>query len=271
MTFDLLLEPRQLAASLDEPKLLIVDLCSDESYSADHIPGAVHIDPRRLVAGTPPVPGKLAERTRLEQLFSQIGLTPERHVVACDEEGGGWAARLCWTLECVGHHRYTLLNGGLPAWKADGCPLSSEAVKPTPSVYRIGAIDPAVIVSAEEILASLGTTGFAVWDARSHEEHVGLKSGSRRAGRIPGARNLDWLDLMDHDHERRLKSAGELAALLAQRGLTPEQNIVAHCQSHHRSALAWFVAKWLGYPHVRGYDGSWAEWGNRDDTPVETG
>lgn len=271
MTFDLLVEPRQLAAVLDTPNLLVVDLSGADNYYASHIPGAVHVEPRRLVAGTPPAPGRLPGMKELERLLSDIGLTPDSHVIACDDEGGGWAARLLWTLECIGHHHYSMLDGGLPAWRADDCPLSGEPVTPAPSDYRIDFINPAAIVSAEDIMANLGATGFAVWDARSREEHLGLKSGSKHAGRIPGACNIDWLELMDHARERRLKPAGELAALLDARGLTPEQDIVAHCQSHHRSALAWFVAKWLGFPRIRGYDGSWAEWGNRDDTPIETG
>ena len=125
------------------------------------------------------------------------------------------------------------------------------------------------IAEVEDILPRLGGSDFAIWDARSQEEYLGLRSGSARAGHIPGAVNIDWLELIDRDNAMRLVDLERLQGRLKAVGLDPEKDIVTHCQSHHRSSLSWLVMKILGYPSVKGYHGSWGEWGNRDDLPVE--
>ncbi|HAJ41552.1 MAG TPA: thiosulfate sulfurtransferase, partial [Alcanivorax sp.] len=107
----LLLEPADLAAHLDDDNLLIVDLSKDQVYDQAHVPGAVHLDFKRLLAGTQPAPGLLPSDDALSALFSELGLTPDTQVVAYDDEGGGWAGRLLWTLDVIGHKKYSYLNG----------------------------------------------------------------------------------------------------------------------------------------------------------------
>ena len=92
-----------------------------------------------------------------------------------------------------------------------------------------------------------------------------------KAGHIPGAAHLEWTELMDKEHNLRLLPLTVIQTMLTERGLTPDKNIVTHCQSHHRSGLTYLVAKILGYPSIKGYHGSWSEWGNLDHTPFETG
>jgi thiosulfate/3-mercaptopyruvate sulfurtransferase len=108
-----------------------------------------------------------------------------------------------------------------------------------------------------------------IWDVRSAEEFAGARSGSRRAGHIPGAVNLDWMALKDP--ARQLRLVGDLEALLNSHGISHDRRIITHCQTHHRSGLSYLVGRLLGFPGIRAYHGSWAEWGNRDDLPVTTG
>lgn len=268
--FPLIIEPGTLAAHLDDPDLMVVDVpLKPDSYREGHVPGAVFLDHRRLLAGGGDVPNDVPSVEALSQLFSDLGLTPETHVVAYDDEGGGWAGRLLWTLELIGHRRYSYLNGGIHAWRADGHPTTTAPSEPTPSDYRAEILNPQVQIRRDELLEKLGSRELAIWDARSAAEYQGTKGDNRKLGHIPGAVNLDWLDVMDNDRDLRLRDYAELVSELEARGLTSDKEIVTHCQSHHRSGLTWLAAKALGYENVRAYPGSWKEWGNRDDTPVE--
>lgn len=261
-----LLEPAELEPLLGTADLLIVDLCNDNLYSQGHIPGAIHVSPPELVCGIPPATGKLPSTQKLEQLFSRIGLTPDKRVVAYDDEGGGWAGRFLWTLEVIGHPHATYLNGGIHAWKNDGHPLEPGFVEPTPSDVSI-TLNHDAIAEIENILPRLGQPDFVILDARSPGEYQGLRPAARRSGHIPGAVNCEWTTLMDPVRHYRIRS--DAREYLASLGITPEKEVVTHCQSHHRSGFTWLVAKLLGYPRVRGYHGSWSEWGNHDDTPIE--
>ena len=119
-------------------------------------------------------------------------------------------------------------------------------------------------------MARLDDPGFRVWDARSAAEYRGERTGSHRSGHIPGAVNIDWLELIDRGNAMRLVDLEQLRDRLITADLGPEKDIVTHCQTHHRSSLSWLVMQLLGYPNARGYDGSWGDWGNRTDTPIET-
>jgi thiosulfate/3-mercaptopyruvate sulfurtransferase len=261
-----LIEPAELA-DLTGP-VLLVDLCSDRQYQQGHIPGAVHVSPAELVAGRPPVPGQLPDQHRLGELFSRIGLEEGTTVVVYDDEGGGWAGRMAWTLDVIGHRNWRYLNGGLQAWLLEGRPLETTPVTARAAPRDI-EIHRAAIAEAEEIMARLGDGELLVWDARSRGEYEGSKVVAKRGGHIPGAIHCEWTDLMDP--ARGLRIRGDAAAILAAKGLTPDKEIVTHCQSHHRSGFTYLVARVLGYPRIRAYPGSWGDWGNRADTPVESG
>lgn len=265
----LLLEVEQLANLIPDDRLLLIDVSSPDNYLNGHIPGAFNLHPGYLQCGVAPAPGKIPDATQLAEVFSSLGLRPEHHVIAYDDEGGGWAGRLLWTLEAVGHRHYSYLNGGIHAWRQAGLPIETAAQTATPSDHPV-TIDPAPIAEIEDILPRLGSDNFAIWDARSAAEYRGERSGSMRAGHIPGAINIDWLELIDRSNATRLVDLEQLQARLNDLGLSADKDIVTHCQSHHRSSLTWLAMRILGYPSVKGYHGSWGEWGNRDDTPVES-
>lgn len=267
-----LLEPRQLVelGALREPPrddLLVVHVAAAAAFAAAHIPGSVGVEPAQLVAGTPPAPGRLPDRERLEALFGGLGYRPDMTIVALDDEGGGWAGRLIWTLDVIGHDRWAYLDGGILAWQAAGLPTVAGMAAPRQPTGVEIVIDSTPIAEIPDVLAAIGDPDSVIWDARSEAEYRGLRSGSRRAGHVPGAVNLDWVRLMDPARELRLLDT--LPDLLKAHGITAEKQVITHCQSHHRSGLTYLAARLLGYPRVRAYHGSWSEWGNRDDTPVE--
>ncbi len=267
----LVVEPAALEAVLGTDGLLVVDVNDPQRYAQGHVPGAVNFTYAALIGAQPPVMGLIAPEEQLGAALSAIGLTPDLHVAAYDGEGNGRASRLLWTLDALGHTRLSLLDGGSGAWTEEGHPVETDPPPPpTPSKYRAHLSNPAVIASKGYILEHLDDPDVIVLDVRSAAEYAGEDVRAARGGHIPGAVNMDWTLAMDRGRNLRFLPPAELAALLAERGVTRDKEVIAHCQTHHRSAHTCWVLKSLGFPRVRGYDGSWSDWGNDPDTPIES-
>lgn len=264
-----LLEPSDLERHLGQDGLLVVDVGDDDAYERERIPGAVHVDYLDIVSGTVPTSGTLPPIDSLREVFSRIGLTREHHLVAYDSEGNGRASRLLWTLDVLAHSGTSLLNGGFTAWKNEGYP-----VDPSPPP-RIEPSDYSVVVNGKAqadkgyILSNLDNADIGLLDARSKMEFEGFDVRAMRGGHIPGARNINWLDTIDATRNNRFKPADELRQMLVQQGITPDKEIITYCQTHHRSSHSYAMLKSLGYDRIRGYPGSWSEWGNSSETPIE--
>lgn len=269
-TYPLLLEPQQLEAILGDDNLLIIDQSKLETYLNAHIPGAVHLDFKDLQLGQKPTPGALPSLEQLSIVFSNLGLTLDKHVIAYDDEGGGWAGRLIWALDMIGHNKYSYLNGGIHAWLQDGLTTEQGQQTVEKSDYTVAELDTNFSLTKEEIIERLGDANFGIWDARSEKEYTGEKIISTRGGHIPGAVNYEWTRGMDTDRGLRIKNLDEFNDLLNAMGLSEDKEIATHCQTHHRSGFTYLVGKILGR-NMKAYAGSWAEWGNDTATPINIG
>lgn len=268
----ILIEPEALQAMLADAQLLVVDLSKAATYAQLHIPGAMHMEYSILNSGTQPAPGLLPPEERLAQIAGLLKLDKMSRIVAYDDEGSGRAARLAWTLHYLGYESVQVLNGGLHAWNNEGHPVDNQPVLPDiTATLPLAARNPSVLADDTYILEHLDDESVALLDARTPEEYAGTKVRAARGGHIPGAVNLNWLDTMDKNRNLRFKSPDILNDALRTLGIRIEQEVITYCQSHHRSAHAWLMLKSLGFPRVRGYAGSWSEWGNHPDTPVTTG
>lgn len=267
MSLPLIVEPDRLAQSLDAEHLLVVDLCSPQTFA--RVPGAVHLDYARIISARPPAGGLLPDADQLSAVLSSIGMTPDHHVVAYDDEGGGKAGRLIWTLDMLGHQAASLLNGGIHAWANEGHPLADAWAAVVPSRY-VAEIRGDVAANKDYILAHIGDSDVLFLDTRTPEEYRGINVRAARGGHIPGAVNFNWVEAMDKERNLRLKPAAELRVLLEGLGAVPDKEVIAYCQTHHRSSHTYVVLKSLGFPRIKGYPGAWSEWGNLTDTPIET-
>lgn len=262
----LVIEPDDLASRLQAPELILVDLSSAARYAEGHIPGARWVDSKRTQLGQPPAPGLLPAQAQLEALFGELGHRPDAVYVVYDDEGGGWAGRFIWLLDVIGHGHYHYLNGGLQAWMGEGRELSQTAAAALAGLASL-TLDDAPTATRDYLESRLGATDLAVWDARSPAEFSGEKVLASRGGHVPGAINFEWTAGMDPQRGLRIRS--DMAEALESLGITKDKEVITHCQTHRRSGFTYLVAKALGYPRVKAYAGSWSEWGNLPDTPIE--
>jgi thiosulfate/3-mercaptopyruvate sulfurtransferase len=195
-------------------------------------------------------------------------------VVGYDDEGGHYVSRLWLTLERYGHgEQVRLLEGGWTKWIAEGRPTTTEVPAYPPARFsrRPGRERPELLVDAQTVLAARHDPRTIVADVRRRSEYTGAEVRSRHGGRVPGATHLFWQDNLDWDGTRVFRSDAEMRQRYEQAGATPDKRIITYCHGAVRAAHSALALTMLGYPHVQVYEGSWTEWGNRDDLPRETG
>lgn len=255
---ELLVSPAWLSAQLKDANLRIVDLRGAEAYRRGHIPGAVHFPPGNLFAKVNGVAGMLPPVKTLAGKLSRAGIGRHTVVVAYDGAKGLYATRLFWALDYIGQGKGRLLDGGWPLWRRLKLPVSSRI----PNIARTRLTPrarPELLAGLEWMRRNIKSPGAVYVDSRSSYEY---------RTHIPGAVSFEW--------KRHLRPGGtmrpaeELLAKFKSLGVTPDKEVAVYCQVLVRAAHSYFTLKWLGFPRVRGYDGSWEEWGKRQDTPKET-
>ncbi len=264
----LILDADDVANLLGSDGIVIVDLSNESIYDSGHIPGAVHIEAGDLVDAKPPVMGLLPPEAALSELLSAAGIRPDHHVIAYDGENTLKACRFLWTLDVIGHRGFSLLNGGLNAWLDAGQELDDALPNVTPTRYPV-SYDASRIADRDYILARLDDPDVIVLDTRSELEYNGVDRRAARGGHIPGARNLDWTRTVIGGGDFRFRPVEEVRALYFHENVTSDKEIIVHCQTHMRSCHSYILLKALGFERLRGYPGSWSDWGNRPETPIE--
>jgi thiosulfate/3-mercaptopyruvate sulfurtransferase len=264
---DIVIDGEWLAARLDDPGVRVVDCDHPEAWSRAHIPGAVSIPDNHLK--DPDNKLFVLSPERFAALMSGIGAGDDTLVVAYDTSGARYSGRLWWCLRYYGHPNARILDGGWPRWFREGRPVSIDRTKARPATFTARP-DPYVFASADDVKAAIGRPGTVILDVRSDGEWEGSETrGNRRSGRIPSAVHLEWLNNVSADELQLLKPADVLARMYDEAGVTRDKEVIAVCQAGVRAAQAATVLTLLGFEKVRVYDGSFAEWGNREDTPIE--
>lgn len=252
------------------------------AYDGKHIPGAVAWDFQKDLQD--PARGDILDKTGLEALLSRSGITPETTVVVYSGLSNILATYAFWQLKIYGHKPVRLLDGDRQKWLDENRPTTSEVPLIEPTVYRAQEPDWDLRADRESVLSTIGQTHHLLVDARSAEMYSGLdKAGTQRGGHIPGAVNLAASRVFNADGSFKtwripttqpdgtFKPAAEMRALNDTLGITAGKKIITYCVGGGLSTHAWFVlTQLLGFPNVREYDRSWAEWGNLEDVPIET-
>ncbi len=224
---ELLAEPDWLAEHLDDPKIRVIDCATLEAYRRAHIPGAVglpvHIyikDPADETYVMPPDPFK--------DLMERLGISDDTTVVTYDDNNGLVATRFWWVLNYYGHTDAKVLNGGWHRWLTEGRPVTFHQTQPERGSFTPRANE-SVICRIDELQAKAGAGGGGILDVRTDEEWLGTNSrGNTRAGHVPGAVHLEWLNFVTRDDRRVFKPAAELRAMLREVGINPEQEVVTY-------------------------------------------
>jgi thiosulfate/3-mercaptopyruvate sulfurtransferase len=262
---DLLLDTHWVASHLGDDDVRLVDLRAVDDYTQGHIPGAVQLELVAVRTTTDGVRGQVAPPEMVEAVLGGLGIDAHTTVVLYDADTGIDAARLFWTLEYYGHQDVHLLDGGWSAWQRAGKEVSTELPTVASKTF-VARPHSELIADAGWMLAHLDEKNLTIVDARSVEEYRGEDVRAQRGGHIPGAILVDWRSTLHEDGS--FKDVSDLEALYRSAGLEPGQEAVTYCQTGHRAAHDYFTLRLLGYT-VRLYDGSWEEWGNQADTPVE--
>jgi thiosulfate/3-mercaptopyruvate sulfurtransferase len=273
---DLLLEPEELARPEIAEKFVVLDARKREEYQRGHVPGARHVDHDawekafQWETGAPRALEKTFDEEQQEawkRRIGELGISPGSEVVVYDDAGMTNAARTWWILRYWGVQKARLLNGGWDGWKAADLPVSEEIPKVEAVEFRAEPRT-GLLATKDNVLEMLRNPQWQIVDARSWKEHCGLDAGkNRRAGAIPGAKHLEWSDLIDQK-THRFKSPDELRRLFERAGISLDRPTATHCGSGGRASVMAFGLELMGAEHVRNYYRGWTEWGNTDDTPV---
>jgi thiosulfate/3-mercaptopyruvate sulfurtransferase len=270
-----LVDAEWVQAHLTDPTVRLIEVDVDTTaYEQGHIPGAVGFNWQRELQDQ--VVRAPLSKEQLEELLSHAGVSNDTTMVLYGDNNNWFAAWAFWILKYYGHRDVRLLDGGRVKWVADNRELTTDIPSSPRTSYSAQAPHSDIRAFRDQILLSLGRTGFALVDVRSPAEYSGEllapanlpQEGAQRGGHIPGAANIPWSMAVRQDGT--FKSAEELRALYEGKGIIADKEVIAYCRIGERSSHTWFVLTYLlGYPRVRNYDGSWTEWGSLIGVPIE--
>ena len=266
-----------VADHLNDPQVRLVE--SDEDYllyETGHIPGAVKVD--WFAALQHPVRRDFLTKDNFEKLCSSLGISNDTTVVFYGDKSNWFACYALWLFRYYGHKKLKIMNGGRTKWAQEGRPLSKATAEYPPTRYKAKDPDLSIRAYRNQVMLQIDEKKPLV-DVRSPREFSGEllhmpnypQEGATRGGHIPGAVNIPWSQATN-ESDSTFKPVEELRRLYEGQGITPDKDVIAYCRIGERSSHTWFVLTFLlGYPNVKNYDGSWTEWGNLVDAPIEKG
>jgi thiosulfate/3-mercaptopyruvate sulfurtransferase len=262
----LLTTAEDLRKKLGSEDLCLIDVRPAEDFAGGHLPGAVHFDVFGLsLIDTSDAPLKVFMHM-IHHIFELRGISEKNEAIVYENQSGMRAARALWFLDYFGHPNARMLDGGMQAWKSAGFATTTEATPPKAASFKISERRD-VLATAQDVLQSLNKNETAILDTRSRAEYLGTQIRAARGGAIPGAIHIEWTDNLDNSG--KFKSTAELQAMYSRAGITPDKEVISYCQGGYRAAHSYVALRLIGFPRIRNYIGSWKEWGDRTDLPIE--
>jgi thiosulfate/3-mercaptopyruvate sulfurtransferase len=266
-----------LAEHLNDDSVVVAEVDENpDLYDEGHIAGAVKLHWRDDLQD--PVERDLVDKPTFERLLSERGIANDTTLVLYGDKNNWFAAYAYWYLKIYGHGDVRILDGGRQKWADEAREFTTETPQPQQADYKANERDESIRTYRDSVRAQIGEQSKALVDVRSPQEYAGdliappgyEQEGAQRAGHIPTAASIPWATAVRDDGT--FKNADELRELYEGKGVTPEKEVTAYCRIGERSAHTWFVLReLLGYETVKNYDGSWTEWGNLVDVPIEKG
>lgn len=264
---ELIVETEWLASHANDPNVRIVDMRAQaQAYADGHIPGAVFL-PNAAIRDVKNVPDFVPTKADFEKLMSSLGISNNTRVIAYDERGGIYAARLWWILNYYGHNKVALLNGGWLKWAKEQRAASKDTPKIASATF-VAKPDRRWIATAQDVVSAIDKPGIRIVDARTSQEREGKDLRNiKNGGYIPSSTPIYWEDALDPE-SKTFKPADQIEKLYKEHGILPSDEVITYCQVGMRASHDLFVLHLLGYNKLRNYYGAWEEWGNRDDLPI---
>jgi squalene-hopene/tetraprenyl-beta-curcumene cyclase len=262
-----LVETDWVAQHTADANVRVVDM-RQNGYADGHVPGAVYLSPL-AIRDAKAAPTFLPTPQAFQDMMAKLGISDTTRVVAYDERGGIYAARLWWILNYYGHANVALMNGGWIKWTAEQRAAAKDA--PAPAAGRFTPKPQARwVATADDVKQAIGQPNVKIVDARTQKEIDGVDLRNiKRGGFVPSSVPVYWEDLLDPT-AKTFKPAPEIAQIYESRGIRPSQQVIAYCQVGMRASVDLFALHLVGYDNLRNYYGAWEEWGNRDDLPLAT-